>query len=96
MSQRKQPPANTWRRNLGENNAGFTKSFALAAILSAEGFRADLIVEKKVILGLKSVERFTGAHKKQVLTYLRLTGMKLGFLLNLPVVKAECIDSEDA
>ena len=47
-----------------------------------EGFRADIIVENKVILELKSVERTTRAHKKQVLTYLRLTGMKLGYLLN--------------
>ncbi len=47
-----------------------------------EGFRADLIVEGKVILELKSVESVSNAHKKQVLTYLRLTGRKLGFLLN--------------
>jgi GxxExxY protein len=47
-----------------------------------EGFRADIIVEDKVILELKSVERFSNAHKKQVLTYLQLTGMKLGYLLN--------------
>jgi GxxExxY protein len=47
-----------------------------------EGFRADLIVEGKVIVELKSVERISPAHKKQVLTYLRLTGMKLGYLLN--------------
>lgn len=47
-----------------------------------EGFRADLIVEDKVILELKSVEVMNNAHKKQVLTYLKLTGMKLGYLLN--------------
>ena len=47
-----------------------------------EGFRADLIVEEKVILELKSVERVTAAHKKQVQTYLRLTQCKLGYLLN--------------
>ncbi len=47
-----------------------------------EGFRADLIVEGKVILELKSVERIIKAHKKQVLTYLRLTDLKLGYLLN--------------
>ena len=47
-----------------------------------EGFRADIIVEEKVILELKSVESVGKAHKKQVLTYLRLTGMKLGYLLN--------------
>ncbi len=46
-----------------------------------EGFRADIIVERKVILELKSIEHATRAHKKQVLTYLRLTGMKLGYLL---------------
>src|SRR5262245_9229456 len=47
-----------------------------------EGFRADIIVGKKVILELKSVEQISEAHKKQVHTYLRLTGCKLGFLLN--------------
>lgn len=47
-----------------------------------EGFRADMVVGDKVILELKSVESVSRAHKKQVLTYLKLTGMKLGFLLN--------------
>lgn len=47
-----------------------------------EGFCADLIVEKKVLIELKSIERVTPAHKKQLLTYLRLTGLKLGYLLN--------------
>ncbi len=47
-----------------------------------EGFRADIVVEGRVILELKSVETVTNAHKKQVLTYLKLTGMKLGYLLN--------------
>jgi len=47
-----------------------------------EAFRADLVVEEKVILELKSVEQVSQAHKKQVQTYLRLTGCKLGFLLN--------------
>ena len=47
-----------------------------------EGFRADIIVENMVLLELKSVERTLPAHKKQVQTYLRLTGLKLGYLLN--------------
>ena len=47
-----------------------------------EGFRADIIVEDRVILELKSVESMTAAHRKQIQTYLRLTGLKLGFLLN--------------
>ena len=47
-----------------------------------QGFRADLIIEQKVIIELKSVDRVSPAHKKQLLTYLRLTGLKLGYLLN--------------
>jgi len=47
-----------------------------------EAFRADLLVAEKVIVELKSVEQVSEAHKKQVQTYLRLTGCKLGFLLN--------------
>jgi GxxExxY protein len=47
-----------------------------------EGFRADLIVAGRVLLELKSVEGVIPAHKKQVQTYLRLTGLKLGYLLN--------------
>lgn len=47
-----------------------------------EGFRADLIVGTKVIVELKSVEHLNNAHKKQVLTYLKLSGLKLGYLLN--------------
>ena len=46
-----------------------------------EGFRADIIVAGSVILELKSVERVTPAHRKQVQTYLRLTGCRLGYLL---------------
>jgi GxxExxY protein len=47
-----------------------------------EGFRADIIVGEKVILELKTVEKVSGLHKKQLQTYLKLTGLKLGFLLN--------------
>jgi GxxExxY protein len=47
-----------------------------------EGFRADIIVNHKVLLELKSVERVVPAHKKQVQTYLRLTRLKLGYHLN--------------
>ena len=47
-----------------------------------EGFRVDLFVEGKVIIELKSVEKTNPAHKKQLLTYLRLTNTKLGYILN--------------
>ena len=49
------------------------------------GFRADLIVGNKVIIELKSVEKIMPVHKKQLLTYLKLTGMKLGLLINFNV-----------
>jgi GxxExxY protein len=54
-----------------------------------EGFRADLIVEDIVILELKSVEHTAPVHKKQVITYLKLTEMKLGLLINFgaPLIK---------
>jgi GxxExxY protein len=47
-----------------------------------EGFRADLIVEKRVIIELKSVERLQPVHSKQLLTYLRLADCRLGLLIN--------------
>jgi GxxExxY protein len=46
------------------------------------GFRADIIVERKLILELKSVEQVARVHKKQVLTHMRLTNCKLGLLIN--------------
>jgi GxxExxY protein len=46
------------------------------------GFRADLIVENKVIVELKSVETIAPVHPKILLTYLRITGLKLGLLVN--------------
>jgi len=51
-------------------------------VMFDEGFRADLVIEEKVIVELKTVEKVNNAHKKQLLTYLRLSGCKLGFLLN--------------
>jgi GxxExxY protein len=47
-----------------------------------EGFRADLLVEDKVIVELKSVEQLIRVHSKQVLTQLRLSGRRLGLLIN--------------
>ncbi|MBI9065955.1 MAG: GxxExxY protein [Salinivirgaceae bacterium] len=46
------------------------------------GFRADLIVENKVIIELKSVEVIAPVHPKQLLTYLKITNLKLGLLIN--------------
>ena len=51
-------------------------------ILFEEGYRADLLVESKVIVELKSVAALSAVHSKQVLTPLRLSGLKLGLLIN--------------
>ena len=49
------------------------------------GFRADLIVEDKVIVEIKSVEAVAAVHKKQLLTHLRLADKRLGLLINFHV-----------
>lgn len=51
-------------------------------IVFDEGFRADLMVEGKVVVELKSVEKLQPVHAKQLLTYLKLTGCRLGLLIN--------------
>jgi GxxExxY protein len=53
------------------------------------GFRADIIVEGKLILELKSCEAVEPVHKKQLLTYLRLADCRLGLLINfnVPLIK---------
>ena len=53
------------------------------------GYRIDVLVEDLVILELKSVEQFQPIHEAQLLTYLKLTGLKVGLLINfnVPVLK---------
>jgi len=51
------------------------------------GYRIDLIVEGKVIIELKSVEALNEIHMAQVLTYLKLSGCKLGLLMNFNVLR---------
>jgi GxxExxY protein len=46
------------------------------------GFRADIIVNNKVIIEIKSIEAIAPVHQKQLLTYLKITGTKLGLLVN--------------
>jgi len=53
------------------------------------GYRVDLLVEDKVIIEIKSVENLAEVHHKQVLTYLKLSGLKLGLLVNF-----NCVDIE--
>lgn len=58
-------------------------------VMLGEGFRADLVVEAKVLVELKSVDSLAPVHGKQLLTYLRLSGLSLGFLINFgsPLLK---------
>jgi GxxExxY protein len=53
------------------------------------GFRTDLIIENKLILEIKSIEKITEVHAKQIMTYLKITKMKLGLLINfnVPLIK---------
>jgi len=53
------------------------------------GFRADFIIDDKVIIELKSIEALADVHYKQVQTYLKLTNLKLGLLINfnVPLIK---------
>jgi GxxExxY protein len=55
-----------------------------------EGFRADIILEDRLVIEVKSVENFAAVHGKQVLTYLKLLNFRLGLLLNFgaPIIKA--------
>ena len=56
--------------------------FTYEDIVFEEGFRADLVIEDKVVIELKSVEETALVHKKQLLTYLRLMDKRLGLLIN--------------
>jgi GxxExxY protein len=51
-------------------------------VVVAGAFRLDLVVEQKLIVELKSVEALQSVHKSQVITYLKLTGLKTGLLIN--------------
>ncbi|MDH3960749.1 MAG: GxxExxY protein, partial [Desulfuromonadales bacterium] len=46
------------------------------------GYRVDLLIEDKLIVGLKSVEKMLGVHEAQLLTYMKLSGINLGLLIN--------------
>ena len=50
-----------------------------------QGYRIDLLVERRVVVEIKAVEQITPVHKAQVLSYLRFSGCKIGLLLNFNV-----------
>ncbi len=71
---------------LGKRGLEFTRQQGIPVNYDAVhmdlGFRADLIVENKVIVEIKSIEAIAPVHKKQLLTYLRLADKRLGLLIN--------------
>ncbi|MDZ7748864.1 MAG: GxxExxY protein [Halofilum sp. (in: g-proteobacteria)] len=81
-------------QELRDRGVGVERQVSCPATLSRhsnfdEGFRIDIWVQSQVLIEVKCVERLDNAHRKQLLTYLRLTGMKLGFLFNFgePLMK---------
>ena len=72
------------------NREVFTERQVLMAIsyeqlYIEDAYRMDLVAEKKLIIEIKSIERFAPVHFKQVITYLKLSGLKNGLLLNFNV-----------
>ena len=57
-------------------------SFSFDDMQFDQGFRIDLLVEQSVIVEVKSLDRLAAVHRKQLLTYLRLTNLRVGLLLN--------------
>lgn len=71
---------------LKENGLIFERQKGIPVIWKGKnmglGFRSDIIVENKLIIEVKSLETIAPVHSKQLLTYLKLTGLKLGLLVN--------------
>ncbi len=59
------------------------------SVLVEQGYRVDLLVEKAVLIELKSVEQLTRIHESQLISYLRLSGCPIGLLINfnVPILK---------
>lgn len=73
----------------GLRDFSFERQKALPVIYKGKaldcGYRLDIVVEKAIILELKACEKIEEIHKAQLLTYLKLSGLKLGLLLNFNV-----------
>ncbi len=71
---------------LHENGLGFQRQIPVPVTYKAvnleTGFRADLVIEKELLIEIKAVERLLPVHQAQVLTYLKLSGIPKGLLLN--------------
>jgi GxxExxY protein len=74
---------------LGRHGLQFTRQQPLPVVYKGVhldcGYRMDIVVEESIILEIKTVERLLAIHDAQLLTYLKLTGLSLGLLLNFNV-----------
>ncbi|MGD2137934.1 MAG: GxxExxY protein [Gammaproteobacteria bacterium] len=77
-------------RELSEKGVGYDRQVEMPICYKGNmlncGYRIDLIVEHEVVVELKAVSQLERVHEAQLLTYLRLTGKKVGLLLNFNVV----------
>ena len=75
---------------LGLRNIPYTRQVALQLTYKSIqvdcGYRADVIIANKVLIEVKAVETVTDLHKAQLLTYLKITGLKVGLILNFNTV----------
>jgi GxxExxY protein len=71
---------------LRQSGIGFNRQVPLPVVYKSItldcGYRIDVVVEEQVILELKTVERLMPIHEAQILTYLKLSGLRIGLLLN--------------
>jgi GxxExxY protein len=76
-------------RELGLLGVKFERQVALPVSYKGAaldcGYRLDIVVENAILLELKSVDRFEGIHVAQLLTYLKLSGLRVGYLINFNV-----------
>jgi GxxExxY protein len=74
---------------LKKHNLGFKRQKGIPVVYDSIrldlGFRADIIVENEVILEIKSIENIAPVHSKIVMTYLKLTGLEVGLLINFNI-----------
>jgi GxxExxY protein len=64
-------------------------TFTYEGLVIANGFRVDLLVEKCVVVELKSLERLAPVHTRQILTYLRLLDLPIGLLINFGAARMD-------
>ena len=74
---------------LAKRNISFTSQVSLPVIYDnvkiEAGFRLDIVVENSIIIEIKAVEDLSSLHRAQLMTYLKLTGIRLGFLINFNI-----------